>query len=532
MTDKTVAQYIERAQQPWLLRLAKKTSAFIFIGIALLVIRIAFLFLDPAPLGFDEAQYWSWKQDLAWGYFSKPPLLTYLMHLSTTAFQTEAEWAVRIISPILILGAALFVRASAARLHNEGTGNLAGILFLLIPAASVGSLFSTTDVPLIFFWAGALYFLVLARENTRISLVWLALCGVFVGLAALSKYTGLAFYLSLFIAALLDKDTRKALLPWGMFVAPVATLAVFSPHLLWSLKAGFITVQHVAQDANYTGLRFNGQDFFEFLGAQFGVFGPVLLAALLFMTFLPIAWKSIDQRFLFAMSWPWLLVMLSQAAMGGAEVNWAMPAYVGATVLVTLFCLSRALYWPLTASLLIGFAFVPLFYVGTLVIGQTHLNAPRSMDLYARLRFGPQFGDIITQEIDKLGPAVVLAESRKDLAVLLYYSTVPITRVYHWNPDRDRDNHYEMARDLEEVRDSEPILFVSFYSDLGGRETHFNSVVPLCKISIKTHQDRSYVRYLYRLQEFSGYLNPEYPSKLMEFNWDENTCILTKNKPI
>jgi hypothetical protein len=42
---------------------------------ALLVIRLLALYFAETDLFFDEAQYWSWSRDLAFGYFSKPPLI-------------------------------------------------------------------------------------------------------------------------------------------------------------------------------------------------------------------------------------------------------------------------------------------------------------------------------------------------------------------------------------------------------------------------------------------------------------------------
>ena len=37
--------------------------------------RIVVLFGQAPNLSFDEAQYWAWSQDFAFGYYSKPPLV-------------------------------------------------------------------------------------------------------------------------------------------------------------------------------------------------------------------------------------------------------------------------------------------------------------------------------------------------------------------------------------------------------------------------------------------------------------------------
>lgn len=525
MSDQRVSEYVANAGLSWPLRLAARTDMFIGLALVQTALRILFLLAEPVPLGFDEAQYWSWTQEPAWGYFSKPPLLTFLMQLSTGLFQTDAAWAIRIISPVLILGSALLVRAATAHLSDTRTANIAGTLFLLMPAASVGSLFATTDVPLIFFWAAALYALIRARENDGAVLIWFALAGLFTGLAALSKYTGLAFYLPFFLAILFDRKTRKAALPFAFIAAPLFTLLAFSPHLLWSIDQGFITAQHVADDANYSGLRFDIQDFSEFFGAQFGVFGPLMMIAFIIMTFRRSGRGMPDGMFLLLMAWSWLAVMMVQAALGGAEVNWAMPAYIAATIAVVLYCMRGAFLWPLTWSLGLSALLVPVFISGTLVSGNFHAENRRIFDPFARLRHGPEFGSLVAAEFEKLNDPVLLAESRKDIAELIYHAAIPISKAYHWNPDRDRDNHYEMARDLEEAKDR-TILFVSFFPDLRGREKHFLEVEPLCRISLRTHKNRSFVRYIYRLEEFSGYAQAPNSHDSVPVNRDTKTCIL------
>ena len=75
---------------PWLL---------VILG-ALLVIRLLALYFAKTDLFFDEAQYWSWSRDLAFGYFSKPPLIAWLIRLATEICG-DAEWCVRAPSPIL-----------------------------------------------------------------------------------------------------------------------------------------------------------------------------------------------------------------------------------------------------------------------------------------------------------------------------------------------------------------------------------------------------------------------------------------------
>ena len=49
------------------------------ITVALTALRLAALFATPLELYPDEAQYWLWSRTLDWGYYSKPPMIAWLI---------------------------------------------------------------------------------------------------------------------------------------------------------------------------------------------------------------------------------------------------------------------------------------------------------------------------------------------------------------------------------------------------------------------------------------------------------------------
>jgi len=79
--------------------LAKRTQNYEKTLVALilgaLIFRWFIVFNSPLGLHGDEAQYWSWSQNLDWGYFSKPPLIAWIIAISTSLFG-QAEWAIRL----------------------------------------------------------------------------------------------------------------------------------------------------------------------------------------------------------------------------------------------------------------------------------------------------------------------------------------------------------------------------------------------------------------------------------------------------
>ena len=61
------------------------TFHFLFFGIAL-IIKIIAIFYTNFDLFGDEAQYWTWSQNLDFGYYSKPPMLPWVIGIFTILF--------------------------------------------------------------------------------------------------------------------------------------------------------------------------------------------------------------------------------------------------------------------------------------------------------------------------------------------------------------------------------------------------------------------------------------------------------------
>ena len=89
----------------WLRRtLVSNPFALLAAVIALVtVLRVVVLVMTPLNLGPDEAQYWSWSLRPDFGYFSKPPLIAWLIGATTSVCGT-AEVCIRISAPFISWG--------------------------------------------------------------------------------------------------------------------------------------------------------------------------------------------------------------------------------------------------------------------------------------------------------------------------------------------------------------------------------------------------------------------------------------------
>src|SRR6478672_10285310 len=175
---------------------------------AITLIRIGVLIATPLQLYPDEAQYWWWAQVPDWGYFSKPPLIAWIVWL-TTRF-SDAEWAIRIASPLLHAGTALIVFGIGRIAYDGRVGFWSALIYATLPGISYSSGLISTDVPLLFCWAVALYAFLRARddENWRRPL----LCGVALGVGLLAKYAMLYFLLGAVVAAAGEPPSRRLVL--------------------------------------------------------------------------------------------------------------------------------------------------------------------------------------------------------------------------------------------------------------------------------------------------------------------------------
>ena len=163
--------------------------SFIF----LLLLKIGALNFTTFNLFGDEAQYWLWSKDIDFGYFSKPPFLSWIIRVYTEILGSSYVSLKLLPSFVyLLISWSIYNLLINAGLNKKDS--FAGcLIFLFIPAVSFSSFIISTDLFLLLFWTLSLNELV--KINGEHSLKNFILLGIFLGLGFLSKYA--AIYLSL-----------------------------------------------------------------------------------------------------------------------------------------------------------------------------------------------------------------------------------------------------------------------------------------------------------------------------------------------
>ena len=130
----------------------------------LLAIRLGLVIASPLELYADEAQYWRWGQNLDWGYYSKPPMIAWMIHISTS-FLGDSEGAIRFFAPVFHGIASFFLFLVSRRMFGSLAGLFTVIAYSLMPGVVLSSGVISTDGVLFPFWALALYLFWRLRED-------------------------------------------------------------------------------------------------------------------------------------------------------------------------------------------------------------------------------------------------------------------------------------------------------------------------------------------------------------------------------
>lgn len=330
----------------------------------LLAARVLLLAVSPLNLYADEAQYWRWGKTLDWGYYSKPPMIAWVIHAVTAVFG-DAEWAVRLPAPFLHTAGAMFLFLLGREMYDGRTGMLAALGYALMPAVILSSAVISTDGVLMPFWCAALYGFWRLRAGKG---GWASAAGLGIGLGAglLSKYAMIYFLIGIVLTLLIDRDSRRALLSLHGLTALAVAAAIFAPHMAWNAAHDFETVSHTVDNANLGGDLINPENALTFIIDQLGVFGPVSFLALLFGLF---AVRSQDEglmgrdRWLLCFTLPVLVIILGQAVLSRANANWAATAYPAASVLVAAWLVrarpNRNLWFAVAGFTFLALQFAP-----------------------------------------------------------------------------------------------------------------------------------------------------------------------------
>ena len=302
--------------------------------LCLLIARLIALYITPIELGVDEAQYWVWSQDLSFGYYSKPPLIAWIIGISHTLFG-HSSFGVRIFAPIIQFIITLILWRCAYRLYDDSPragkiSRISALLWALMPAVSLGSAVISTDTPMLLFWCIGLYLLLPSNSVTHLSSRKFLLAGIVIGFAMLSKYAGAYFLLCSVIWLVAGHVSSYSKRFVCLLTLLSGSLLVMIPNLVWNLDNGLVTIIHLSENANLSLPSYSLTGVVDFWQSQIFVLGPLSLVCFFAAIF---RWQK-HSLFLLIFCIPILIIISIQAYLKEANANWAIAAYPAATLLI------------------------------------------------------------------------------------------------------------------------------------------------------------------------------------------------------
>jgi 4-amino-4-deoxy-L-arabinose transferase-like glycosyltransferase len=413
-----------------------------FVG-ALTALRIAGLFLSPVELYPEESQYWLWSRHLDFGYFSKPPMIAWLIRAATT-LGGDGEAFVRLVAPVSHAVAAIALQRTCARLYGGWTGFWAAVLYSLMPGVQLSAAVVATDAPLMAFCALGLWaysgWLTAPRASARVR--WAAALGVCIGLAGLSKYAVLYLVIGLGLHAALISSVRRRWRPIEVAALVGLALLVLSPNLIWNAAHGFQTVAHTAADAAWSHeaaagsahrsavapphqhrpSKFDPRQAPGFLLSQLGVFGPIPFIALVVGVLLWMRRRPEERadRMLLILTLPALTIILAESLVARANANWAAVAYVPGAALTAAWLVRWGAWRTLGAAVVSQGAIVILFFAAA--TSPALANRVGLANSFKRARGWEAVAALVDAQAARTGPVSSIAvDDRFTYNSLAYY---------------------------------------------------------------------------------------------------------------
>ncbi len=422
---------------------------------AITIVRLAYLTVYPFDLHPDEAQYWSWSLSPDWGYYSKPPMVAWLI-AAFTALCGSGEACIKASAPILHGIAACFCYGAGARLYGPRAGFFAALLYLTLPGVSFSSSIMSTDPPLLACWAAAFYAAVRLGDGAAPAAPWWLALGLATGLGLLSKYAMGFFILGFVLWLALDGAARRRLMGAakgraGLLLAGAMAFLLILPNLIWNMGTGFVTFAHTAANANLGGALLRPEKFVEFTASQFGVFGPIVFAVLAWLLLRPDRWlREPRARMLAAFVLAALLPIMVLSLVSRAHANWAATAYLAGSVWVAGVMSGPKGRWWLNGSIALHVAVAATLMAAS--IGQAEpgryagLAVPQGLDPYKHYGGWRALGEKVAALKARFPGVPLVGHDRMMVASALYYVRPWPVEIFAWHPGGRVTDHFRLTR--------------------------------------------------------------------------------------
>ncbi|PJA04574.1 MAG: hypothetical protein COX71_11035 [Flavobacteriales bacterium CG_4_10_14_0_2_um_filter_35_18] len=406
----------------------------------LFILGIVFINLIQSyftPIIKDEAYYWRWSQDLDWGFFDHPPLVAFIIKLSSFFFADAL--GIRFIT-VLLNALMIKIIWELIPVKNKTHKNSAFIFFIILMAMPFVNLYgfiTTPDAPLLFF--SALYLLALKRFEAKSQLFNILFLSLAAALLIYTKYFGGIVILLSFIF------NPKLFLKKSTYLVGILAFIILIPYLYWLYNNDFISLNyHLFQRKSIGYLQ--PKFVYGYLLGTIGILNPALILLLFWQLVKKKVAVSKENSFMIRMFVGYLAFFFLYSFRSWIEAHWIAFAVIPMTLLLYDLCI-------LNMKLFNQVKYIGIISI-VLIFG---LRIAITLNLPLKTEFHIQKKDYFTS-IDKFAEdrVVIFINSYQNASKYSYYTKKD---AYSINDIYYRPNQYSLWNFEGKIKDKK-VLFI------------------------------------------------------------------------
>lgn len=415
-----------------MIRSNKKFNLYL-IGVFILNLIQSFL----TPILKDEAYYWRWSQDLDWGYFDHPPMVAFIIKMSSFFFSDALGIRFATILLNVLLIKILWELIPEKNKEHKSAELLFFVILFSMPFINLYGFITTPDAPLLVF--SALYLLALKKFETKDNFINILFLSVAAALLIYTKYFGgIVILLSLVFSL-------KLALKRSIYIVGIITFILLTPYFYWLYNHDFITLNYHLFQRKSIGY-FQPKFVYGYLIGTIVILNPALTLLLFWQLIKKKYLINKDNVFMVRMFVGYLFFFFIYSFRSWIEAHWIAFAVIPMTLLLYDLCISN------------NKLFNYVKYVGTVsIVIIFALRILIILDLPLKTEFHLQKKDYY-KSIEALADdrVVIFINSYQNASKYSYYTqqkSFSVNDIYY------RPNQYNLWNFEDEIRDKK-VLFI------------------------------------------------------------------------
>jgi 4-amino-4-deoxy-L-arabinose transferase-like glycosyltransferase len=323
--------------------LGDRKRLFYLIGISTI---FRFILSCCADLSNVEAYYWSFSTNLQWNYFDHPPVVAWLIRLTTANLLLHNVFFVRLGAVVCAAICTFLIFEIGTLIHQTKTGWIAALLYTssLYSSFLVG-MYILPDSPQMVFWLLSILILLrIVKENQKDATnagLWV-LFGISSGLCIMCKAHGIFLWVGLVLFVLLFK--KSWLKNKNIYIAALVSLIISSPILIWNAENDFASVHFHGGRIIPTSSGVDLVRFLKNMAFVVVVFNPLnfimICGSLIWLAKKKIFHKDEGVRLILCCSLPLIVLLFLISLFRETYPHWSGPGYSLLLILPALWITS------------------------------------------------------------------------------------------------------------------------------------------------------------------------------------------------